>query len=128
MGKFGWSLPPGVTHRMIDESMGLHEPCECCGLTVDDCICEECPTCGEYGNPGCYKGYFKEDHGMEFTTKQLEGRQLLADQIEADQKVDDALYEEWKRDRDEFEFESEESTITGLKYEDPEIFRGNNDD
>jgi hypothetical protein len=53
-GIFGWSLPPGVTNRMIDEAYGREEPCEVCGQWPDDCICPECPICGEYGRSGCY--------------------------------------------------------------------------
>lgn len=54
--KLGWSLPPGVTNRMIEEAAGADTPCECCGLDVADCICEECPRCHESGNPDCYEG------------------------------------------------------------------------
>jgi len=57
MSKMGWSLPPGVTSRMIDEQAGVtDEPCECCGRAVDECVCEECPNCHETGNPECYEG------------------------------------------------------------------------
>lgn len=54
--KMGWSLPPGVSNRMIEEAAGTDEPCECCGKLMDDCICEACPNCGESGNPDCYEG------------------------------------------------------------------------
>lgn len=56
INKMGWDLPPGVTSRMIDEAAGVDEPCECCGKSVDECICEECPNCHETGNPECYEG------------------------------------------------------------------------
>jgi hypothetical protein len=56
---FGWSLPPGVTGRMIDEAFGREEPCQVCGQWEDDCVCPECPTCGEFGNPACYDGALK---------------------------------------------------------------------
>src|SRR5262245_13454272 len=55
MGKFGWSLPPGVTHRMIEEQFGDEGPYMCCGRDPAECICPECPVCHETGNPGCYK-------------------------------------------------------------------------
>ena len=120
MGKFGWSLPPGCSHRMIDESLGLNEPCECCGSSIDDCMCKECPECGEYGDPKCYK-----DHGMKYSMEQLVGQKKLADEIEADRMADDAMYEEWKRNQ-EIEHEDEDFTI--LKYDDPEVFKSNSDE
>lgn len=52
----GFNLPPGVTSRMIEKSVGVGALCECCGSHADECICPECPTCGETGNRACY-GY-----------------------------------------------------------------------
>lgn len=40
-------------------------PCEICGEIIDNCICDECPICGDYGNPTCYR-----DHGMKRTELQ----------------------------------------------------------
>jgi len=76
MGKFGWSLPPGVTQRMIDEAFGGDEgPCECCGRDPADCICPECPICHEQGNLKCYEGF---GHGhMEFSREQMIGQSKL---------------------------------------------------
>lgn len=54
MGIFGWSYPPGCSGPPDDDG-----PCEVCGKHIDDCICPECATCGDVGNPHCYK-----DHGM----------------------------------------------------------------
>jgi hypothetical protein len=48
-GLFGWSLPPGVTSRMIDEAMGAEGPCAVCGESVDKCKCPECPECSDVG-------------------------------------------------------------------------------
>ena len=59
---FGWDLPPGVTSRMIDEAYGQEEPCQCCGNDPADCICEECPVCGEQGNPNCYNKDVDNNH------------------------------------------------------------------
>jgi len=120
MGKFGWSLPPGCAHRMIYEALGVDEPCECCGKFEDDCICEACPQCSEYGNPKCYK-----EHGMSYTAEQLAGQKELADEIKADQEYDDAMYEEWKKDQ-EIEHEDEDFTI--LKYDDKGVLKSNSDD
>lgn len=106
MGIFGWSLPPGVSHRMIDEAMGVDQPCECCGKMVDDCICPECPKCGEYGNPDCYTPLdnFKapKGHGMEYTDEQLAGQAELEEHYKAERERDDAMYEEYKKDEEYF--------------------------
>jgi hypothetical protein len=67
----GWNLPPGCTTRMIDEAAGVYDICDCCGKGVEDCICPECPTCSEYGNPKCYK-----EHGLKFNREQLIGQTL----------------------------------------------------
>ena len=53
---FGWSLPPGVTYRMIDEQCG-DGPCMVCGQDFDTCICPECPQCGGVGYPDCYANH-----------------------------------------------------------------------
>jgi hypothetical protein len=105
---------------MIDEAYGMDEPCLCCGRSVDDCICEACPECEEYGNPVCYI-----KHGMKYSEDQLSGQQKLKDQIEADRKVDDAMYKEYMKDQ-EIEHEDEDFTI--LKYDDKEVFRSNSDE
>ena len=88
MSKFGWSLPPGVTQRMIDEAYGGDEgPCQCCGHDPADCICPECSTCGEQGNLNCYKEpplmqialakynvSRKPHHGLKFSREQQIGQ------------------------------------------------------
>jgi hypothetical protein len=50
MGIFGWSYPPGCNGTPFDED----HPCELCGKLEDDCICPECPKCGEVGRKDCY--------------------------------------------------------------------------
>lgn len=106
MGKFGWSLPPGVTSRMIDEAYGVEGPCECCGKMVDDCICPECPKCGEYGNPDCYTslGNFKapKGHGMEYNDEQLAGQAELEEYYREERKREDAMYQEYLKDEQHF--------------------------
>src|SRR5262252_1026672 len=54
---FGWSLPPGVTQRMIDDAIGGGDDTECefCGQTFTGCVCPECPVCGGVGDPICYE-------------------------------------------------------------------------
>lgn len=50
MSIFGWDYPPGCSSVPGDEEF----PCSVCGQWMDDCICPECPVCGEIGNPDCY--------------------------------------------------------------------------
>lgn len=37
-----------------DPMFDAEEGCDVCWRYVDDCICPECPVCGEHGNPKCY--------------------------------------------------------------------------
>lgn len=62
MGKFGWSLPPGVRTLPGEEP---DPPCFVCGQPWEKCICPECPVCQEIGWPDCYR-----DHGLRRTEKQ----------------------------------------------------------
>ena len=121
MGKFGWSLPPGVSHRMIDEAYGVEEPCMCCGEWENDCICEECPQCSEYGNPICYV-----KHGMKYTDEQLAGQKELKDRIEDERMKEDALYREYLLEN-KLDGEQEERKLQA-RYDDKEIFISNTDD
>lgn len=57
MGKFdGYFDPPDY-----------ERPCDVCG--TEDCLCPACPTCGDHGNPKCYR-----DHGMVLTPEQEASR------------------------------------------------------
>ena len=93
MGNFGWSLPPGVSHRMIDEAMGFDEPCEMCGYDVDHCVCPECPVCDTYGDPACYS-----KHGLIVSKEQIDGLKAMHEAIEHDRLVDDELYKSYLED------------------------------
>jgi len=66
MSKFGFSYPAGVSSRDIDDMIG---PCETCGLPIDDCICPECPVCGESGNTFCY-----DNKHLRYTRQQRLGQ------------------------------------------------------
>jgi hypothetical protein len=89
-GIFGWSLPPGVTMNDIDPP---ERPCEVCGIEAGNCICPECPVCGEAGNPECY-----EAHGLVRTPEQIAGRKMYDEQrakdVAADSKWEMAQVEE----------------------------------
>ena len=112
MGKFGWSLPPGCTHAMIDEACGVYDgPCECCGELVDNCICPECPECNSYGDPHCYK-----EHGLEFTQQQLDGQKKLQEYYEAEAEADRKMAEAMARDYEE-EKRLEKEWLEGMTEE-----------
>lgn len=44
-------------------------PCDVCGKPTDSCICHQCLTCGEYGNPACYEAA-PDGHGLIRTPEQ----------------------------------------------------------
>ena len=79
---FGWSLPPGCTHRMIEDQCS-EGPCEVCGNHIDACICPECGVCGSVGDPKCY-GFTA--HGLERTPEQIESRRVADEAIERENK------------------------------------------
>lgn len=37
-----------------DRYFGWDAPCDICKREIGDCICGECPACGEVGNPVCH--------------------------------------------------------------------------
>lgn len=51
---FGWSYPPGAEHDPNAPYNQKDPPCEVCNRDTDRCVCPECPTCGEVGNPACW--------------------------------------------------------------------------
>ena len=67
---FGWSLPPGVTQRQIDEAYGQEGPCAVCRKSVDMCICPECGVCEAQGDPKCYT-----EHNLKLDRAQAISRQ-----------------------------------------------------
>jgi hypothetical protein len=71
---FGWDLPPGCTQRHIDEACGGEGPCECCGNSVDACICPQCLVCEAQGDPDCYIGDAVEEAHLKYTNAQLVGQ------------------------------------------------------
>jgi len=99
---FGWSLSPGVTQRMIDDAYGGDEgPCQCCGNDPADCICPECPTCGEQGNQACYAlGPHPKDHGLQFNSEQLIGQTRMRIAGLREQIADAEYYIQWLKEKD----------------------------
>ena len=75
---FGWSLPPGCSKLPGEEDEG---PCDVCKKAVDDCICDECPTCGTNGDPKCY-----HEHGLRLTREQVVSR-LEAEEYELNERL-----------------------------------------
>jgi len=94
MGIFGSSYPPGCNGTPWDEDV----PCDVCGgwdiyprqvtATRKVCICEECPECGEKGDPACYKPREQSGHGLVVSKAQSD--QLAAQQAlwEAEGRAD----------------------------------------
>lgn len=69
---FGWSYPPGAANDPNAPYNQGDEPCEVCGNFPDDCICPECPECGDYGNPACYDTTSSHYHGLTRTQEQID--------------------------------------------------------
>jgi len=100
---FGWSLSPGVTQRMIDDAYGGDEgPCPCCGHDVTDCICPECPNCGEQGNPRCYspQRVHEGKPPMEYNHEQLIGQTRMRIAGLREQIADAEYYIQWLKEKD----------------------------
>ena len=57
MSIFGWSYPPGAANDPNAPYNQEDLPCDICGQDVDDCICPECPSCGQIGELQCYDGF-----------------------------------------------------------------------
>ena len=66
------NLPPGTTHKMI-ENQFEDGPCSVCYRSCEDCVCPECPTCGVQGDPACY-GSEPSSHINVFTKEQIVGQ------------------------------------------------------
>jgi len=95
---FGWSLPPGVSNRIIDEAYGVEGPCEMCGgdpeshIKANQCICPECPECGGFGDPSCYgQGHLPYNMAQYMQLKELEQQWEEEARGEAD-----GMYEDYK--------------------------------
>lgn len=69
MGKFGWSLPPGVRARDLPGEQT--EYCTICFKECEECICPECPVCQEVGRLECYSTETEANHGLKATKEQL---------------------------------------------------------
>lgn len=95
---FGWDLPPGCTLQHIEDAMGGEGPCECCGHDTTDCICPECPKCGEQGNPKCYessiqgKSYNRGGHDLEYNREQRIGQSKMRIAALKEQIQDEELF------------------------------------
>jgi len=87
---FGWDLPPGCTHRQIEEQYGGDRPCPCCGILDFDCECSKCPVCEVVGDPKCYT-----EHGMKYSKQQLIGQAKLRIQEHQAAIEDEKIYIDW---------------------------------
>ena len=84
---FGWSLPPGVSNRMIEDSLGAEGPCDVCRKPVDLCICPECCVCGGQGDLRCYDGGYPDGmlHGLKRSQQQIDSELAARREQEAEQ-------------------------------------------
>ena len=70
--------------------------CPTCIRDLDDCICPECPQCGDKGNPRCYK-----DHVLKLNRDQLIRRsEMTVARLREEADVSDA-YVEWLKEQPE---------------------------
>lgn len=116
MGIFGWSYPPGAAndpnapYNQTDDG-----PCNVCGQRLDECICPECPLCGDVGDPSCYIDYDeditwtrtdmpKPPHGLVRSFAQVallaEAERQWAGDIDAENAHWDARALEWDEEID----------------------------
>jgi hypothetical protein len=84
---FGWSYPPGAANDPNAPWNQEEGPCAVCCKPVDACVCPECPTCGEVGEPACYA---VGEHGMKLSREQAIGRQEARLAL-AQERVNDAM-------------------------------------
>ena len=81
---FGWSYPPGCSGPPGYEEF----PCEVCGGVDDhDCICPECPECGDIGSWYCYL-----NHGLKRNEEQKFFREMLDREIIAEIESQNKAY------------------------------------
>lgn len=71
MSGFGWSYPPGAADDPFAPYNQDDPPCDVCGGFPEvDCLCPECPVCGQQGNPNCYKPKAEGGCGLETSAAQ----------------------------------------------------------
>ena len=95
---FGWDLPPGCTHKMIDEQFGQEGPCEICGKSTDLCICPECTVCESQGEVKCYK-----EHGLKLSREQMVSRSEARMSFLQDLVADEGMYHDYLVDGGAFD-------------------------
>lgn len=91
----GFNLPPGCSVADIERAFGSEGPCDCCGRSVDDCICPECPVCRSNGDPHCYPA-----HGIRYNAEQMSGQMAWIAQDKQDRAIDEAYYLEIREAQD----------------------------
>lgn len=104
MSKFGWSLPPGCSFSDLPGEREIQ--CDVCGNSEGQCICSECPVCGECGNPLCYAehGMIRSEEQIAAHKAMLEARRqdVIREDKEWEALYEDAMQEEALEASDEF--------------------------
>lgn len=67
---YGSNYPPGAAGDPNAPWNQVEGPCDVCGKNVDDCICPECPVCGEIGRVNCYEDFSETNHGLKMNQEQ----------------------------------------------------------
>lgn len=68
--------------------------CKVCENEKDECICPECPTCGDTGEPRCYK-----DHVLRLNVSQLINRAVAHIERMREEIAVEEQYIEWLKDQ-----------------------------
>lgn len=87
MGIFGWSYPPGCSGPPEEPAI-----CQVClgNVDRDECICPECPACGEFGNPDCYT-----NHNLVMSQEQIDQKNRILKEEEEAAKEEEAMIDKW---------------------------------
>ena len=88
---FGWSYPPGCDSVPGD----WDEWCQMCGREVGECVCPECPVCGEVGNPECYSA--RESRHLSISREQVASLEEVEAEAEDREAAEQRYAEEFRR-------------------------------
>src|SRR5262245_9328158 len=112
--KFGWSLPPGAAGHPFAPWNQDDGPCAVCCKHVDNCVCPECPVCGEPGEPTCYtRGH--DGKKMQLNKEQILGREECRIQLLREQVNDRLMGLDYMKEHDEWFIKDDDGPIEWSK-------------